>query len=225
VGPFSFDLLLLPFFLSWPILLYFYLFILNSLFILIFSYLLFLLLICTTHAHTSFFSFFLSYLFFFFSVVELKQRQWREGNRKREITFDLFLPLVLLLNPNQKRDNNWEIEVQKIRRKKKAVGRELKRGWTFLYTDMDGWDGWDGLDQSSSNGWDDSLGSKFRWVLRCQGSKKEEEKRDERKGGCISLGKLERLDVFEWNLIHGWEWGIWALSCYDKACRGVGSNH
>jgi hypothetical protein len=23
------------------------------------------------------------------------------------------------------------------------------------------------------------------------------------RGGCISLGKLERLDVFEWNLIHG----------------------
>jgi len=33
--------------------------------------------------------------------------------------------------------------------------------------------------------------------------RKEEEKRDERKGGCISLGKLERLDVFEWNLIYG----------------------
>jgi len=48
--------------------------------------------------------------------------------------------------------------MQKIRRKKKVIGRELKRGCTFLYTALDGWDS---MDQSSSNGWDCNLGCKF----------------------------------------------------------------
>jgi hypothetical protein len=75
-------------------------------------------------------------------------------------------------------ETNWE-EVQKVRRKKKAVGRELKRGWTFLYTDLDGWDG---LDQSSSNGWDSSLVSKFRWVLRCQDPRRKKKRETKERG-------------------------------------------
>jgi hypothetical protein len=103
---------------------------------------------------------------------------------------------------------NWE-EVQKIRRKKKAVGRELKRGWTFLYTDLDGWDG---LDQSSSNGWGLLLGQQV-WVSVAL-SRIQEGRRNERwkKGGCISLGNLERLDVLSgtWSTVENEPSGPWA---------------